>query len=453
MLGIFVLSLILIVAISLQHVNKTQEFLQESNQVRSKKVQHASTMNRIAVTRLLLLDKTIIQSDPFDRDDTIQEFRSYAPQFISNMSELSELPMDIEEMAIVNTIVESADATYEVQAQVVDLIQQDEIELASGIIRSEQLQKHRRKQLLAIQAMIEYQDQLAQYALRDLTSSHNNIYTFLVSISLLMIIVALVVSVFVYRKVLLINSELALAKDAAEASSRSKSEFVSSMSHELRTPLNAVIGFSDLLVSDQNINDSQRRQASEILNAGEHLLALINDVLDVAKLEAGKLEVDMEDILLDDILSSCQSMTSSYADKYDVEFNFDGSHHESIWVYTDGLRLKQVLLNLMSNAAKYNRKHGKVRIQSRILDEDYCRISVADTGYGLELHQMKKLFHRFERLDAGDKHIEGAGVGLALSKDLVELMNGRIDVSSELNKGSTFWVDIPLSTKYGEQVV
>lgn len=450
MLVIFVISMLVIVAVSLKHISWTQVVLEQSHEVRSKKVSYASAMNGIAISRVLLLDKAVIEIDPYERDEIIRRFQSYAPKFILNMTHLRQLPLDNEELAIVQSIKDAADKTNDLQNQVVDFLEDDDMKMAAEFLRSNVLQKERQKQFFALQGLVEYQESLSRDALQELTLSHDDIYIFLIGASVITIIVALVVLLFMLQKILHINHEVILARDAAEASSRAKSDFVSSMSHELRTPLNAVIGFSDLLLNDKQLDDSQQRQAKEIFRAGEHLLALINDLLDMARVEAGKMEVKREDVVLADVLRRCQSMTSSYAEKYHVSYTFQCDSAQQIELFTDPLRLKQVLLNLLSNAAKYNQPGGSVTVTHQIIDDRVCRISVIDTGLGLRDDQLKRLFQRFERLDIRRDTIEGVGVGLVLSKELIELMGGTIGVKSSVGDGSTFWVDVPLSEKSDE---
>lgn len=240
------------------------------------------------------------------------------------------------------------------------------------------------------------------------------------------------------------NIILSEAKDKAEKANRAKSEFLSSMSHELRTPMNAILGFGQILELDsEGLNEIQKSNVREILDAGDHLLHLINEVLDLAKIESGKQEIHMEAVPVDDILKQCVSLISSQAKARQVEL-IDHISNKGHTVLADSTRLKQVLLNLLSNAVKYNCEHGRITLNSEIVDKNRLRISVDDTGEGLTEDEIAQIFIPFERLNA-KYNVEGTGIGLVITKYLVELMSGTIGVKSVLGKGSSFWIELKLS--------
>ena len=243
-------------------------------------------------------------------------------------------------------------------------------------------------------------------------------------------------------------AELALtsAKEEAERANRSKSEFLSRMSHELRTPMNAILGFGQLLVSDPRhpLAEPQREQVGEILRGARHLLSLINEVLDLALVETGKLQVSLEPVRLCELLQECLGLVHplARADGIDVKLLDEaGCAH---FVVADRTRLKQVLLNLVSNAIKYNRPQGHVHIACNA-EAETVRIDIRDNGPGLSAGQAARLFQAFERLDAVRTGVEGAGLGLALSKHLMDVMGGEIGLESRVGEGSTFWLRLPLA--------
>jgi PAS domain S-box-containing protein len=236
--------------------------------------------------------------------------------------------------------------------------------------------------------------------------------------------------------------ELIQALEAAIAGSRAKSEFLSSMSHELRTPLNAILGFGQLLEMDQTLATEQVDNAHEIVKAGRHLLTLINEVLDLARIESGKLTLSMEPVQLVELIEECAAMVESGAIRQGLAFHRDMAHCQERWVRADRLRLKQVLINLISNAIKYNREGGSVQITCESKSNGLVRLAVTDTGPGIPEDKLAELFTPFNRLGLEAGSIEGSGIGLVISKRLVEMMGGEIGVDSQPGQGCTFWMEL-----------
>lgn len=233
---------------------------------------------------------------------------------------------------------------------------------------------------------------------------------------------------------------LVKAKEAADRANKAKSNFLSSMSHELRTPMNAILGFAQMLEYDDELNDDQRDSAHEIIKAGKHLLTLINDVLDLAKIEAGKVSVSMETVDLHELVNECCPLLQPLADKRDI--NLQASFLPGQAVHADRVRLKQVLLNLCSNAIKYNYEQGKVRVDAETRPDGWLRIRVEDTGPGIAEEQLKTLAQPFNRLNHETSGLEGTGIGLTISKKLAEAMGGALGVDSQVGVGSVFWVEL-----------
>jgi PAS domain S-box-containing protein len=235
---------------------------------------------------------------------------------------------------------------------------------------------------------------------------------------------------------------LLAAKEEAERANRAKSAFLSRMSHELRTPLNAILGFGQLMDGDTvaPLDARQRARLAQMLQGGQHLLTLINEVLDLARVESGGMQVSAAEVDVDALADECLSLVEPVARARPVtllpRLGTAGT------VRADVTRLRQVLLNLLANAIKYNRPGGEVRLHGRA-EGAWARIEVVDTGPGLDAAQQRRLFQPFERLDADRDAIEGSGIGLALCRSLVELMGGRIGVRSTPGQGSCFWLDLP----------
>jgi len=232
------------------------------------------------------------------------------------------------------------------------------------------------------------------------------------------------------------------AQQVSEAANRSKSEFLSRMSHELRTPLNSVLGFGQLLEIDV-LSADQRESVEQIMHAGRHLLGLINEVLDISRIESGRLLLSPEAVHVDDLVHQALDLIRPLADQRQIEVVADWDSMAGRHVFADHQRAKQVLLNLLSNAVKYNRVRGTVAISCTESSETRLRINVSDTGPGIRPDQMAKLFAPFERLDAAQSDVEGTGIGLTLSRSLTQAMGGRLDCESVVDHGSTFWLELP----------
>ena len=246
------------------------------------------------------------------------------------------------------------------------------------------------------------------------------------------------------RRILERTAELAAAREEADRANRAKSEFLSRMSHELRTPMNAVLGFAQLLEIEDPRAD-QRESIRHILSGGRHLLDLINEVLDITRIETGHLSLSIEAVPVASLLGHACDLIAPLAAQRSIAIR-QSPCPAGLCVSADRQRLSQILLNLLSNAVKYNRPQGTITIDVRAGSAGRCRIAVTDTGAGIPPAKLDLLFQPFQRLGAEQTSVEGTGLGLMLSSALAGLMGGRIGVESVVDQGSSFWVELEVAT-------
>lgn len=264
----------------------------------------------------------------------------------------------------------------------------------------------------------------------------------LLIVFLLVIVGLFLVSMYFLRKNKVLEQEQSraeIARQLAEHENQAKSQFLSRMSHELRTPMNAIIGFSQLLTMHE-YDDNRDENVQEIIKAGEHLMMLINDVLDLSRIESDHVDIHMQDVSLAEVVNDSVSLVDRLREENAIRLLIQDDMGYT--VRGDVNRLKQVLVNLLSNAVKYNKPEGSITISSRLTETGRVRLAVEDTGLGLDEDQQSRLYQPFDRLGAEHTAIEGTGIGLLISKNLVELMGGTIGVESRLGEGSCFWIDL-----------
>ena len=241
-----------------------------------------------------------------------------------------------------------------------------------------------------------------------------------------------------------VERSLVSAKNEADKANAAKSQFLSNMSHELRTPLNSIVGFAQILLMDtlSPVSQDQKESIEEILKSGRHLLSLINEILDLARIESGKLTLSMEPVKVKSILEEVLSMMKPMAEFANVDLKIDLDVCDTCYIYADWTRTKQVLINLISNAIKYNKNYGYVNVYCEKTVNNKFRINIIDNGIGISKEHLANIFKPFYRINSLSSTVEGTGIGLSVAQQLVNAMNGIIDVESEIERGTHFWIDL-----------
>ena len=451
----FILLLIILglAVFGLQRIASLNEQTNALMQKNSTKINLINEVNEIASRRAVLLHKAHIEPDPFLRDEYLLEFRYLPVRYLEVHEQLVKLELDDTERQLLKEVNDAARAEYQVYADLVNELEED-IHGDAPPLQNQELFQAMNETISKTRLLINYEQQKTRNDLSEFESVQDATYGFLQWLFYGAFAVGVIISALSYRQSsdycteqMDLHHKVEKALSMAENSNAAKTTFLARMSHELRTPLNAIIGFAEILGHANKMGDREQRQISHIQSAGKHLLQLVDEVLDISSIEANKISIKPEDCQLHALLAETHQFAASLERKYQVTFKYNvPSHVRDVILHVDPVRFRQVMINIMSNAAKYNHEHGRVDIEAKRFPDGRCHIIVRDTGPGLSAEDRAHLFEPFERLHHKHGDVEGTGIGLTITRMLVELMGGEIGVDSEPGKGSTFWLEFNIAS-------
>jgi signal transduction histidine kinase len=432
------------------------------------KIGLAVDMHNYARQRTHSIQRMILLDDPFDRDDEFLRFNSYGAKFVVARNEFLSHQLSARERAVIDAQGKLSRQVVPLQREVVDLVAADDIEKAKYILMDKSLPIQDK----VIEKLVELhtiQEEATASAITEFNENNDKLNAWIISLSGISGMIGLFVAVLVIRRFnnearlrskQLIDIEksrialeesgkaLMLAKESAEEANKGKSYFLANMSHELRTPLNAIIGYSEMLEEDltDTSQSEQKQDCNNIISSGKHLLNLINEILDLSKIEAGRMDIEIIQMDLALVVSEVVSTVDPLIVKEENNFIHEYVESELGNLHSDPVKIKQILLNMLSNAAKFTH-NGDITLSigsQREGNQEWVSFSVSDTGIGMEQDRLTQLFKPFIQADiTTTREYGGTGLGLTITKHFCEMLGGRIEVSSNLGGGSTFTVSLP----------
>ncbi|RDH82488.1 MAG: hypothetical protein DIZ80_09375 [endosymbiont of Galathealinum brachiosum] len=438
--------------ISLTSIQQLQVTLEDITDNHLERIISVSDMEENARLRIITMYRMIHIDDPFDLDDSNQLLSEYAVEFYNAREKILNTQLDNNEKELIEVQGNKAGVAVPIQRKFSDTIMQGQYALAAEILKSEASPAH--KELLnAMEDLYQYQINNARAAATKGKNDSNTTLNELVWLSIITFVVALVIGSIVIIRAFKLTierekhlSELENMNREANLANESKSTFLANMSHEIRTPLTAIIGFSDEMLEQGQLNSHDLNSANTISRSGKHLLHVINEILDFSKIEAGKLEIEKMDTPLFELLNDLYTLIDLQAQEKGLLFKINYAFPLPEFIYTDPTRLKQILLNLCNNAVKFTEK-GSVIIDVSI-NNDQLIFKIIDTGIGISNSRINDVFSSFAQEDSSTtRRFGGTGLGLCISKLLSEKLGGNLSVESKKDKGSEFKLIVSIGDK------
>jgi len=406
------------------------------------KVQIVTVMRGAARERTVLLQRMIIMKDPFERDTEFMRFNHFGAKFTNHRITLKKLDLTPEETSILDRQGAISNIAVPLQNDIIDLIVGDEIDEARSILM-EKATPLQDRVLVELNQLLDFQLEAADRAVKEAESAYDKGRFWILLMSVAAAIIGLLITIVVNKRANNAKQQREEYLTQVLEATKSKSAFLANMSHEIRTPLTGIIGFAELSLSSKQSKEDRIVSINNIVSSGKHLLNIINDILDISKVEAAKLEVEQIDMSPLEILEDVKSIARLQADEKGIEFFINYIFPLPQRICSDPLRLKQILLNLCSNALKFTEK-GVVHINvSANAAKEKMYFEIIDSGIGLSEVQMSHIFEAFNQADVSTtRRFGGTGLGLSLSKNLSKMLGGDITVQSQLDVGSKFCVSI-----------
>jgi len=449
--GIILALSVLLIIVWYSDAKETSQKIDTIVNIYNEKTILLSNMRDIARTRVLSLHRLRLLKDPFEIDQELQKFSLLSGKFISNRLKLVELPMNTIELELWAKILPLLNIGQTAQNNAMDFINQKN-NSSADLVLFDNVRPAQNNVMKNLTLFLKLQRAASKEALSVIKDANKKTLYTTTLLGTVLILIGILIATLSIRRTSKAEIVLVRASKAAQEANRLKSEFIAKMSHELRTPLNAIIGFSEVLEEEalESKNDLSLKDLKKIQSAGHNLLAIINNVLDISKIESGSLTLHPQEFSIPHLVRNAVASTSALANRNNITIDINLEENMGL-MYADELRVRQSLLILLNNACKFS-KDGVVSLEAKTLVEPVglkcLYLKVSDSGIGIDQEQLKILFQPFSQIDASiNRRYGGTGLGLVLAKRFCELMDGDLIASSQKGTGSVFTIKLPILTQ------